>query len=162
MRLWLPELDLGAVRIDDPREPAGWVLVIAFKNIHALRSKPSYERVHIIHCEIQHEVFGRGREIVALRGESVPDRMRRVVGRVVAQECATPRFKLDSENVLIPGGKRFRVVTLYEDTAKACAPTNVLDIIMAEHNSALATRVRPLMLSIPSAVSTAQGACSGL
>src|SRR4029077_18145057 len=98
MRLWLPELDLCAVRIHDPREPAIWVLVVALKNIHILRSKPRYKRVHVIHCEIQHEVSGRGREIVTLRGESVPDRMRRVVDHVVAQECTTPRFKFDSKN----------------------------------------------------------------
>src|ERR1700739_4124792 len=75
--------------------------------------------------------------------------MRRVVGRGVRQECATPRFKLDSENVLIPGGKRFRVVTLYEDNAKAGDLTSLRTHQCAEHNSALATRVRPLMLSIP-------------
>src|SRR5690242_21705903 len=85
LALWFPELDLVALGIQNPREAAVRIIVLALKYLDTLCAQPRNYSVHVVDSVVDHEGAGRWRKVVRRRRKCIPDERRRVLWRIVAQ-----------------------------------------------------------------------------
>src|SRR6185295_7265811 len=73
---WLPELDLVAVRIDEPAKAALFVLFDLADHLIATEMNLTERAVEIVDDEIEHELALRRREVIGVDRKRAPNRER--------------------------------------------------------------------------------------
>src|SRR3569832_2090359 len=114
----LPELDLGAVGIDDPGEGAHAVHLLTVEDLYALLFDVRQKPFKIVDREADHEL-ARGRfEVIGVGLERRPHRLRRAVV-TLCEKRAAPILDIKAERIAVPIGKRLRIGATKKEAAIA-------------------------------------------